>query len=135
MVARKAAVNVTANFEANLDAIRVFLASGGDDATLEAYSRLLDDLTDTVVPNLERHPSIGRPFLAREALSVEARARIATLRKRASTRDLRDYAAGDYLILYAVVEQIVYLLSLKHHRQLSFDFSRFWPVLPPDSPR
>jgi ParE toxin of type II toxin-antitoxin system, parDE len=125
----KATVRVTANFEANLDAIQVFLSPDGvDDATLHAYHRLLDDLTDTVVPNLAQHPTIGRPFLARDALSVEARTRIAKLRKRASTRDLREYVAGDYLILYAVIEQTVYLLSIKHHRQLSFDFDRFWPA-------
>ena len=134
--ARKAAVRVTANFEANLDAMQAFLAPDSvDDATLSVYHRLLDDLTHTVVPNLAQHPSIGRPFLAREALSVEARTRIAKLRKRASTRDLREYVAGDYLILYAVIKQIVYLLSIKHHRQLSFDFDRFWPPGPPDRSR
>jgi ParE toxin of type II toxin-antitoxin system, parDE len=129
VTAKKTAVKLTANFEANLAAIQVFVAADSvDDAALSPYYRLLDDLIDTVIPNLEQHPSIGRPFLARDALSVEARTRIAKLRKRAIARDLREYVAGDYLILYAVIEQIVYLLSIKHHRQLSFDFDRFWPV-------
>jgi len=133
---RKKAVKITANFVAKLDAIQVFLAPDGiDDAPLSTYHRLLDDLSDTVVPSLAQHPSIGRPFLAREALSVEARTRIAKLRKRASTRDLREYVTGDYLILYAVIEQTVYLLSIKHYRQLSFDFVRFWPVGEPDRSR
>jgi hypothetical protein len=42
---------------------------------------------------------------------------------------LREYLHGDYLILYteAEVEAAVYLLSIRHHRQLSFDFARMWP--------
>jgi hypothetical protein len=33
------------------------------------------------------------------------------------------------LILYSVLEgqAVVYLLSIRHHRQLSFDFARMWP--------
>jgi len=34
------------------------------------------------------------------------------------------------LMLYAAMdaEAIVYLLSVRHHRQLSFDFARLWPA-------
>jgi len=39
---------------------------------------------------------------------------------------LREYLSGDYLLLYALIERTVYLLSIKHHRQLSFDFDRLW---------
>lgn len=35
---------------------------------------------------------------------------------------LREYVMTDYLVLYLQVEATVYLLSIKHHRQLSFDF-------------
>ena len=37
--------------------------------------------------------------------------------------------SGDYLILYAEENKssTVYLLSIRHHRQLSFDFARMWP--------
>jgi len=34
-----------------------------------------------------------------------------------------------------VIEQTAYLLSIKHHRQLSFDFNRFWPINQPDRSR
>jgi hypothetical protein len=46
---------------------------------------------------------------------------------------LREYVHCDYLILCSVVgastEAIatVYLLSIHHCRQLSFDFARLWP--------
>jgi len=39
---------------------------------------------------------------------------------------------GDDLIFYAAIEQTVYLLSIKQHRQLSFDFDRIWPDGSPD---
>ena len=37
--------------------------------------------------------------------------------------------SGDYLILYAERKTCatVYLLSIRHHRQLSFDFASLWP--------
>ena len=122
-MARRRTVRVTANFEANLAAIQAFWKEAG---APEAYGRLIEDLTDTVVGNLERHPGIGRPFLDRNALSIEARDRIARLKKRVDAGALREYLSGDYLILYTVVASTVYLLSIKHHRQLSFAFDQLW---------
>jgi hypothetical protein len=46
---------------------------------------------------------------------------------------LREYLHGDYLMLYLVedaspkTEATVYMLTIRHHRQLSFDFARLWP--------
>jgi hypothetical protein len=42
---------------------------------------------------------------------------------------LREYLHGDYLMFYAVMDaqETVVLLSIRHHRQLSFDFYRLWP--------
>jgi hypothetical protein len=42
---------------------------------------------------------------------------------------LREYLHGDYLVLYAAMEaqETVVLLTIRHHRQLSFDFARLWP--------
>ena len=122
-MARRATVRVTANFEANLVAIQAFWKGAG---APEVYDQLIEDLTSTVVGNLERHPKIGRPFLDRKALSIEARDRIARLKKRVDAGALREYLSGDYLILYTVVASTVYLLSIKHHRQLSFAFDQLW---------
>ena len=59
MAARKAAVKVTANFEANPAALQAFPATDGvDDAALPACYRRPDDLTDTVVPNLDGEYSV-----------------------------------------------------------------------------
>jgi ParE toxin of type II toxin-antitoxin system, parDE len=41
---------------------------------------------------------------------------------------LREYLHGNYLMLYTAMEDdaTVVLLSIRHHRQFSFDFARLW---------
>ena len=124
MAVRVPAVKVTANFEANLLAIESFWGEAG---APQRYARLLDELHDTVIPTLEGHPRIGRPILERPAHSVEATALIGRLSARIGRGELREFLAGDYLILYAWISDAVYLLAIRHHRQLSFDFEAFWP--------
>jgi len=42
---------------------------------------------------------------------------------------LRVLLSGDYLILHGEENKsfTVYLLSIRHHRQLTFKFARLWP--------
>lgn len=42
---------------------------------------------------------------------------------------LRVLLSGDYLILHGEENKrsTVYLLSIRHHRQLTFKFARWWP--------
>jgi hypothetical protein len=131
-VAKKAAVGLTvrltANFERNLADIGHFLT--GAEAS-RAYDALLDELLATVIPNLERFPAIGRPFLANAARSVETTIALEALRAKLSalTPDpeaLREYIVEDYLVLYAQIDSNLYLLAIRHHRQLSFDFQSHW---------
>jgi hypothetical protein len=131
-------VQFTANFEHNLAQIGAYWAER--DAP-QAYVSLLDELGSVVVGNLERHPRLGRRFFARAAQSVEARERIDDLAKRFGAADVREYLSGDYLLLYVINEaaaadkapEVVHLLSIKHHRQLSFDFEGFWQANHGDS--
>lgn len=80
-----------------------------------------------MVPNLRRFPRIGRPYLDTPPQSAEALAQLAALPAGAPDA-LRIYLHGDYLMLYAAIEAsaIVYLLSIRHHRQLSFDSVGLW---------
>jgi plasmid stabilization system protein ParE len=114
-------VKITANFEANLADIESFWRDIG---APNAYEQLLDDLASTVVENLERHPRMGRDFLARSVDSVEASSLVARIKHRLGRGEVREYLSGDYLILYALIQDSVYLLSVRHCRQLSFNFSR-----------
>ena len=118
-----ASVRLTANFEKNLDAIELFLAQADQSA---AFVKLLDLLATRVVPNLEKYPGIGRPFLEHRAGSVEGEFALSALRPRLGGAALREYLTGDYLILYAEQDKVVHLLSIKHHRQLSFDLETHW---------
>jgi plasmid stabilization system protein ParE len=122
---RKRTVRVTANFEQNLDEIRDFLRR--QEAPPKIFEELLDYLFDTVIPNLQRFPELGVDFLARTTHTLEAHDRVQRLRhKIGSELQLREYIAKDYLILYAVAPDVLYLLAVKHHRQLSFDFKGHW---------
>jgi len=131
-VARKPAVRrpvrLTANFERNLADIERFL--GESDAS-RACDALLDELLATVIPNLERFPAIGRPFLANAVRSVESANALEALRAKLSglTPDpeaLREYVFDHYLVLYARIGTNLHLLAIRHHRQLSFDFRSHW---------
>ena len=124
---QKTAVKIAANFERNLELIETFLSQA---QAPQAFDALLQALADTVVPNLERFPGMGRPFLERMALSVEASTsqdRLAQeLHSMALDAELREYVMSDYVLLYARLKDAVYLLSIRHQRQLSFDFSQHW---------
>lgn len=129
-VVRRFVVEMTDNFARNLDDIERFLA---DTHAPQSYDDLLDQLLTTVVPNLQRFADIGRPFLTRTAGSVEAADALATVRSKlgALTADadaLREYILKNYVVLYLRRETIVYLLAIRHQRQLSFDFDRMWPM-------
>ncbi|XQA78334.1 type II toxin-antitoxin system RelE/ParE family toxin [Xanthomonas sacchari] len=80
-----------------------------------------------MIANLRRFPRIGRPYLDTPPQSAEALAQLAALPAGAPDA-LRIYAHGDYVMLYTVAEAstTVYLLSICHHRQLSFDFVGLW---------
>lgn len=118
-------VELTASFLERLDVIEAFLAEA--DAAF-AFDRLLAELRATVIPNLARFPRIGRRYLDHPPQSAEALAQLAKL-PAGSASALREYLHGDYLLLYTVAgaNATVYLLSIRHHRQLSFDFARLWP--------
>jgi plasmid stabilization system protein ParE len=124
----KLAVRLTSNFERNLADIERFLT---ESEAPQAYDTLLDELLDTVISNLERFPGIGRPFLANTAHSVETTNALEALHAKLSalTPDLdalREYILDHYVVLYAHIDANLYLLAIRHHRQLSFDFQSHW---------
>jgi len=122
---RAAAVKVTANFERNLASIREFLVSA---ESAPAFAALVENLTDRVIPAMERFPDIGASFMARAPLSREGQVLFDRLAALAGPdAEVRQWIEGDYVILYLVRGASVVLLSIKHHRQLSFDFGGHWP--------
>ena len=117
-------VFATRNFADNLDGIERFLRER--DAP-DAFRALLQRLFDTIITNLQRFPEMGLDFLARRPGSAEGLARLEALRKRLGKGlEIREYITGDYLLLYTVRDDGIYLLSIKHHLQLSFDLKDHW---------
>ena len=118
-------VELTASFLERLESIEAILREA--DAPL-AYDALLATLRETVIPSLRRFPRMGRRYLDQPPQSAEAIAQLGQLPAGAAD-GLRVLGSGDYLILYAEENKssTVYLLSIRHHRQLSFDFARLWP--------
>ncbi|WP_418315482.1 type II toxin-antitoxin system RelE/ParE family toxin [Piscinibacter sakaiensis] len=118
-------VELTASFLERLEAIEAFLIEADAGS---AFDDLLAELRGTVIPNLRRFPRIGRRYLDKPPQSAEALEQLAALPAGAADA-LREYLHGDYLLLYADMkaDSTVYLLSIRHHRQLSFDFARLWP--------
>ena len=118
-------VELTASFIERLDATLAFLVEA--DAGF-AFDTLLAELRATVISNLRHFLRIGRRYLANPPQSAEALAQLSALPAGAPDA-LREYLQGDYLMLYAAMEAdaTVHLLSIRHHRQLSFDFVRRWP--------
>lgn len=122
-MARKPGIRVTANFERNLESIEGFLRDVG---ASRCFDELLDALLESVIPNLERFPAIGVRLLAFESRSLESTIALEGLRGRVPDADLRQYVFDDYLLLYAHIDAVVYLLAIRHHRQLSFDLDGMW---------
>lgn len=122
---KSVSVKFTANFESNLAEIEAYWSLN---QFLQGYDLLLDELGASVIPSIERFPGMGRPFVQRQPDTVEAVTRLEKLNKRLDkldrTAEFREYVMDDYLILYLALETAVYLLAIKHHKQLSFDFER-----------
>ncbi len=69
--------------------------------------------------------------MLRQPCSVETTSALAALREKflALTTDpeaLRECLLKDYLLLYARIGGAIYLLSIRHQQQLSFDFEGHW---------
>ena len=117
MAVRRSTVKLTATFEANLAAIEKFPMHGEQSG---AFDRLLGELADHVIPNLERFSTMGRRFPDDPPGSVEACNAWDRLRERFGKPDICEYVAGDFVILYALRDRVVFLLAVKHHRQLTY---------------
>lgn len=117
-----AQVELATSFVEHLQSIEIFLTEAG---APQAYDKLLDGLRNIVIPNLRSFPRMGRLYLDHPPHSTEALAQLTALPPQA-LHELREYLHGDYLLLYTVTRNTVYLLSIRHHRQLSFAFSQMW---------
>ena len=115
-------VELTTSFLQRLQSIEAFLNEAG---AASAYDKLLAGLRSQVVPNLRRFPRMGRRYLDQPPQSAEALVLLAAFPKGAADQ-LREYLHGDYLIAYTAPQDnaVVHLLSIRHHKQLTFRFAK-----------
>ncbi len=118
-MAGSVSVRLTGNFLGNLDAIEQFLQEAEAPA---AFDGLLADLSDTVIPNLERFPDMGRLFADRPIATIEASVAATALQKKVQavlgSGEIREYVLPDYLILYVRKDTTVFLLAIRHHQRV-----------------
>ena len=118
-------IRLTENLTTNLRNVETFW---DENQFAQGFDRLVDELGDSVVPILKRHPRMGRNFLQRQPVSIDAATRaqkldalLRTLNADTARAEVREYVMTDYLLLYALAGDVIYLLAIKHHKQLSFD--------------
>ena len=120
-------IRSTANFSANLDSIEAFW----DECRFpQGHEKLLAELAHTTLAHLQNHPRMGRNFLQRPPESIETQARLKKLNALLRTQgaspqnaEIREYGMSDSLLLYALVDDVIHLLAISHHQQLSFDIN------------
>jgi hypothetical protein len=103
-------------FRARMREIRLFLI---EIEAIQVYDRLLEDLEHIIFPNLRAFPLIGKLYLDGPVRSTEALMAVAKLPLDASGR-LRQYAHGDFTILYSVATDAIHLVSIRHHKESTF---------------
>jgi hypothetical protein len=119
------AVRFTPNLEANLADIERCWA---DNQFPAWFDRLLAELFDTVIRNLENHPCYGRRFFDRQAQTLQALQKTQSVATQLANvfadGELREYVMTDYTVLYALIADTICLLSIKHHKLLLVDLAQ-----------
>jgi hypothetical protein len=94
-----------------------------------SFVRLVRLLADKVVPVLERFPAIGRRVVNSMPDTVDALLmgeELAVEINRAGNGDLHEYVTEDYVLLYMYSEGTVTFLSIRHAKEISFEFYDLW---------
>ncbi len=88
------------------------------------HLKLLGIIANTLYPNLESFPLIERVFTIDNPQDAYIQARALDLLARAKATlngvEIREYVLDDYLVLYGVDAQRIYLIAIKHHKQAGF---------------
>jgi plasmid stabilization system protein ParE len=111
------AIKSSSLFKSRMRQIRTFLVSLD---AVQVYDRLLDELEHTIYPNLQDFPLLGKPYLEGPVQSTEALMATAKLPRNAG-QILRKYVHDDFVILYAVLPDAIHLISIRHHRESTFN--------------
>ncbi|BBU26978.1 hypothetical protein BTHE68_07120 [Burkholderia sp. THE68] len=97
---------------------------------LDGFVRILQSLEEEVVPLLQRFPALGRRFLNTRPDTVHALLayeKLADATESASiAAELREYVFDDHVLLYLLADDTIYLVSIRHCKEVSFEFDYLW---------
>jgi len=117
-----AQVGAAPYFADSLLAAHAFMAEQDPSSASGRLAQLKRDLRE-MKTLLAWSPASGRPARFLRPSSAQASLRLAAVQQLAQLAGLphlREYVIGSYVVLYAHSDTEVVLLSLKHHRQLSY---------------
>jgi hypothetical protein len=117
-----AQVGAAPHFAASLQAVDAFMVTQDAASASARLAQLKRDLREMKTllawsPASGRSARFLRPNTAQASLRLAA---VQQLAQSAGLPHLREYVIGSYVVLYAHSDTEVVLLSLKHHRQLSY---------------
>ncbi len=117
-----AQVSAAPHFAGCLQAVHAFMLEQDAASAPARLAQLKRELRD-MKTLLAWSPASGRPARFLHPNSAQASLRLAAVQKLAQSAGLphlREYVIGSHVVLYAHSDTEVVLLSLKHHRQLTF---------------
>lgn len=117
-----AQVGAVLNFAECLLAVHAFMVEQDAASTPARFAQLKRDLRE-MKTLLAWSPASGRPARFLKPNSAQATLRLAAVQQLAKTAGLphlREFVIGTHVVLYAHSDTEVVLLSLKHHRQLTY---------------
>ena len=118
-----AQVGAVPNFADCLLAVHAFMVEQDAASATARLAQLKRDLRE-MKTLLAWSPASGRPARFLKPNSAQASLRLAAVQQLAQTAGLphlREFVIGSYVVLYAHSDNEVVLLSIKHHRQFSYN--------------
>lgn len=103
-------------------AVHAFMVEQDADSAAARFAQLKRDLREMKVM-LAWSPASGRPARFLKPNSAQASLRLAVVQRLAQSTKLphlREFVIGSHVVLYAHSDTEVVLLSIKHHRQLTY---------------
>lgn len=117
-----AQVSAAPHFATSLQAVHAFMLEQDATSAPVRLAQLKRDLRE-MKTLLAWSPASGRPARFLRPNSAQASLRLAAVQRLAQTAGLphlREYVIGSHVVLYAQSDSEVVLLSIKHHRQLTY---------------
>ncbi|WP_050454083.1 type II toxin-antitoxin system RelE/ParE family toxin [Candidatus Burkholderia verschuerenii] len=122
---RRVKIRISGEFDARLTEIERYLNRV---ERPESFRQLVKAIREKVAPMLKRFPAIGRRVFNTKPDTVDALLAMEELMGMARNNGdtLREYLFDDYVLLYWLSEDAITFLSIRHTREVSFEFHDLW---------